>query len=462
MYQGTVELTVCYFSFCHKRVNTIMSCITCFYIALVVAISIPAMGQEVPMYNDTLWHINAREQLYPFNGFSNGLGYAPVTNTLYSGTEVGLIALYDAETGVLKDTILLAHKRIHGLDVSADGTRIYVYVQDSAAKGYVDRAKGQVIEYPSKRIIVDSVPMGYIWAKISPDGRYVATGTNSVYDIQTELVLSEEGTSLQGVSHAFALGGSRVIGCHSTTNEQFRFRLFDYKNQRMEVDTGLGKAGFGLQARTHGNKVAILTHTYMWILTVYSLPSMEKIWTTYFTESDGFGFFDFLDDEHIICRTEDQKYGLGTWIYKIGTNDVGSTRPAGQTIGIGKTPGVTSRDGRFLFAAEGVLLSVVDLRGFTSGVSDLPKDDQEALIYPNPTNSTFTVQLAGCNSCEVSWEMINISGETSAAGGGISDENGSMTSRLPLSKNGSALSPGRYTLRMQSGARAWSFILVVL
>ncbi len=439
-----------------------MSCITCFYIAIVVAISLPAMGQEVPMYNDTLWHINANKLLYPFNGFSRGLGYSPITNTLYSGTEVGLIALYDAETGVLKDTILLAQKRIHGLDVSADGTRIYVYVQDSAAKGFVDRAKGQVIEYPSKRIIVDSVPMGYIWAKISPDGRYVATGTNSVYDIQTGLVLSEEGTSLQGVSHAFALGGSRVIGCHSTTNEQFRFRLFDYKNKRMEVDTNLGKAGFGLQARTHGNKVAILTHTYMWILTVYSLPSMEKIWVTYFTESDGFGFFDFLDEEHIICEAQDQVYGLGTWIYKIGTTVVGSTRPVARTLGAGPTPSITSRDGRILFSAGGVILRAVDLRGLTSSVNDEQKDNQEALIYPNPTNSTFTVQLAGCNSCEVSWEMINISGETSATGRGTSDQNGSMTSQLPLGKNGSALSAGRYTLRMQSSAKAWSFILVVM
>ncbi|MBL0322386.1 MAG: hypothetical protein IPP80_08455 [Ignavibacteria bacterium] len=439
-----------------------MSCITCFYIALALAISIPAMGQEVPMYNDTLWHINANEQLYPFNGPPRGLGYSPVTNTLYSGTEVGLIALYDAETGVLKDTILLAQKRIHGLDVSADGTRIYIYVQDSAAKGYVDRAKGQVIEYPSKRIIVDSVPMGWLDTKVSPDGRFLATGTNSVYDIQTGLVLSEEGTPLQGVSHAFALGGSRVIGCHGTTNDQFRFRLFDYKNQRMDVDTNLGKAGFGLQARTHGNKVAILTHTYMWILTVYSLPSMEKIWVTYFTESDGGGNFDFIDEEHVVCRKIDTKYGLGTWIYKIGTTVVGSTLPIAQSAGWGNENSITSKDGRYLFCTGNATLFTIDLRGFTSRVGDLPKDDQEALIYPNPTNSTFTVQLAGCNSCEVSWEMINLSGETSAFGSGISDQNGSMTSQLPLGKNGSALSAGRYTLRMQSSAKAWSFRLIVL
>lgn len=439
-----------------------MNHITCACFALIVALTLPAMGQEVPIYNDTLWNINANEQPYPFNGGSNGLGYSPVTNTLYSGTEVGLIALYDAETGVLKDTILLAQRRIHGLDVSADGTRIYVYVQDSSAKGYVDRAKGQVIEYPSKRIIVDSVPMGYIWAKISPDGRYVATGTNSVYDIQTGLVLSEEGTSLQGVSHAFALGGSRVIGCHSTTNEQFRFRLFDYKNQRMDVDTNLGKAGFGLQARTHGNKVAILTHTYMWILTVYSLPSMEKIWATGFTESDGFGFFDFLDDEHVICRTDDQKYGMGTWIYKIGTSVVGSTRPIGQTISAGATPSITSRDGRFLFSAGGVILRAVDLRGLTSSVNNEQKDDQEALIYPNPTKGSFTVQLTGCNSCEVSWEMINLTGVSSAVRRAITDESGNMTAQVPVGDNGSILAPGRYTLRMQSGAKAWSFVLVVL
>jgi len=199
-----------------------LRCITCtvvaLVVALIVALSSPVMGQEIPMYDDTLWVVNSREQVYPFNGYSNGLGYAPATNTLYSGTEVGLIALYDAETGVLKDTILLAHKRIHGLDVSADGTRIYVYVQDSAAKGYVDRAKGQVIEYPSKRIVVDSVPSGYLWTKISPDGRYLATGTNSVYDIQDALDLSDQGTSRNGSSYFFALNGSRVAGCTGIAN----------------------------------------------------------------------------------------------------------------------------------------------------------------------------------------------------------------------------------------------------
>ena len=420
------------------------------------------MGQEVPMYNDTLWNVNANEQPYPFNGGSNGLGYSPVTNTLYSGTEVGLIALYDAETGVLKDTILLTHRRILGLDVSADGTRIYVYVQDSAAKGPVDRAKGQVVEYPSKRILVDSVPSGYVWTKISPDGRYIAAGTNAVYDIQTRVVLNQEGTSFGNGLATFALLGSRVAGCEGIANDQFRFRLFDYKNQRMEVDTNLGKAGFGLEARTHGNKVAILTHTYMWILTVYSLPSMEKIWATGFTESDGFGFFDFLDDEHVICRTEDQKHGMGTWIYKIGTTVVGSTRPIGQTISAGATPSITSRDGRFLFSAGGVILRAVDLRGLTSSVNNEQKDNQVTLIYPNPTNSSFTVKLAGCNSCEVTWEMINLSGERSANGSGITDVSGSMTSQVPIGSNSSALAPGRYTLRLRSGAKAWSFILVVL
>jgi hypothetical protein len=232
----------------------------------------------------------------------------------------------------------------------------------------------------------------------------------------------------------------------------------------MELDTILGSSLAGVATvRAHGNLVAILTHTYMWFLDVYRLPSMEKIWVTAFTESDGFGFFDFLDDEHIICRTDDQKYGMGTWIYKLGTNVEGYyTRPIGQTIGLGRTPSITSRDGRLLFAAEGVLLSAVNLRGVTSSINDTPKPEGSAPIYPNPTTGTFTVQLAGCSACDVSWELVNLSGERSAAGRGQTDDGGNMTTQVPMAANNSSLAPGRYTLRVTSGSRAWSFVLVVM
>ena len=444
------------------RVKSIR-CITCLVAVLVVALALPAMGQEIPMYNDTLWVVNAREQVYPFNFQVNGLGYAPATNTLYSGSESGLIALYDAETGVLKDTILLAHKRIHGLDVSADGTRIYVYVQDSAAKGYVDRAKGQVIEYPSKRIVVDSVPSGYLWTKISPDGRYLATGTNSVYDIQDALDLSDQGTSRNGSSYFFALNGSRVAGCTGLANSEFEFRLFDYKNQSMEVDTNLGKGGFGLQSRAHGNLVAILTHTYMWFLDVYRLPSMEKIWATAFTESDGGGNYDFVDESHVICRKQDQQYGLGTWIYKIGSKVEGYyTRPIAQATGWGSEQAITSRDGRFLFCTGNATLFAIDLRGLMTSVVDVAINNNADPIYPNPTNGTFTVQLGGCSACDVSWELVGLSGERSAAGRGQTDDGGNMTTQVPMAANNSSLAPGRYTLRVTSGSHAWSFVLVVM
>ena len=444
------------------RVKSIR-CITCLVAVLVVALALPAMGQEIPMYNDTLWVVNAREQVYQFNFQVNGLGYAPATNTLYSGSESGLIALYDAETGVLKDTILLAHKRIHGLDVSADGTRIYVYVQDSAAKGYVDRAKGQVIEYPSKRIVIDSVPSGYLWTKISPDGRYLATGTNSVYDIQDALDLSDQGTSRNGSSYFFALNGSRVAGCTGLANSEFEFRLFDYKNQSMEVDTNLGKGGFGLQSRAHGNLVAILTHTYMWFLDVYRLPSMEKIWATAFTESDGGGNYDFVDESHVICRKQDQQYGLGTWIYKIGSKVEGYyTRPIAQATGWGSEQAITSRDGRFLFCTGNATLFAIDLRGLMTSVVDVAINNNADPIYPNPTNGTFTVQLAGCSACDVSWELVNLSGERSAAGRGQTDDGGNMTTQVPMAANNSSLAPGRYTLRVTSGSHAWSFVLVVM
>lgn len=447
-----------------------LRCITCIVVALVVALivalSSPVMGQEIPMYDDTLWVVNSREQVYPFNGYSNGLGYAPVTNTLYSGTEVGLIALYDAETGAIKDTILLAHKRIYGLDVSADGTRIYVYVQDSAAKrDYVTSAKGQIIEYPSKRILVDSV-FGWIDTKLSPDGRFLALSTNRAYDIEARTDI-EIYTPLQGYA-SFALDASRIAGCARVSAEdgdqRFAFRLFDYKNRKMELDTILGTslAGFAT-ARAHGDLVAILTHTYMWILTVYRLPSMEKIWATGFTESDGGGNFHFIDNGHVICRKQDQQYGLGTWIYKIGAHFEGyNARPIAQAAGWGSEQAITSRDGRFLFCTGNATLFTIDIRGLTTYVSTVATDNNEALIYPNPTNGSFTVQLTDCTTCDVAWELVNLSGERSAAGKGRTDERGTMTTQVPMEADNSSLAPGRYSLRVTSGSRAWSFVLVVM
>jgi hypothetical protein len=441
-------------------------CITCLVAVLVVALALPAMGQEIPMYDDTLWVLNSRTQVYPFNGYSNGLGYAPATNTLYSGTEVGLIALYDAETGVLKDTILLAHKRIHGLDVSADGTRIYVYVQDSAAKGYVDRAKGQVIEYPSKRILVDSVPFAYTRTKISPDGLYIALSTNLLYDIDARTVI-EVYAPRQG-DPSFALEGSHIAGCVNVAGEgfdqRFSFRLFDYKNRKMELDTILGSSLAGVATvRAHGNLVAILTHTYMWFLDVYRLPSMEKIWVTAFTESDGGGNYDFIDESHLICRKQDQQYGLGTWIYKIGSKVEGFyTRPIAQATGWGSEQAITSRDGRFLFCTGNATLFTIDLRGLMTSVVDVAINNNPDPIYPNPTNGTFTVQLAGCSACDVSWELLSLSGERSAAGRGQTDDGGNMTTQVPMAANNSSLAPGRYTLRVTSGSHEWSFVLVVM
>jgi hypothetical protein len=39
------------------RVKSIR-CITCLVAVLVVALALPAMGQEIPMYDDTLWVLN--------------------------------------------------------------------------------------------------------------------------------------------------------------------------------------------------------------------------------------------------------------------------------------------------------------------------------------------------------------------------------------------------------------------
>ena len=162
-----------------------MNCIIYLTAALMLTLVIPAVGQEIPMFSDTLWHYDGNKSGPPFNGKSNGCVFAPGNNTLYSGTEAGLITLYDAETGALKDTILLEQMIIYGLDVNADGSRIFVYVKDTAAGRYLYKYYSLVIEYPSKQVIADTIPWAGHASKISPDGRFIASaGMEQRYGVQ--------------------------------------------------------------------------------------------------------------------------------------------------------------------------------------------------------------------------------------------------------------------------------------
>lgn len=431
--------------------------------ALMLTLVIPAVGQEIPMYSDTLWHFDGNRNLYPFNGKSNGCVFAPGNNTLYSGTEAGLIALYDPETGSLKDTILLEQKIIYGLDVNADGSRILVYVKDTAAGRYLYQYYSLVIEYPSKQIIADSIPWAGHTSKISPDGRFIGVTSNWVFDLETRLVLEVPATT--SGRPVFALGGSRVVSsCKSSPyspDSRYSLRVFDYLNNKIEIDTVLGNANYYPVLTAHGDLVAVLGDLYERTVNVYRLPSMENVWTKSFPHGTTFDCFDFLDAEHLIIRIQDSVMGLGTWIYKIGT-----TKPVSKTIELTtEAPNkysATSGDGRFLFVGVGATLTAIDLRGFsTTSVESDSKHNGNSVIYPNPVQGTFTLLIPACASCDVTWEVISLTGERSKPGMSRTNETGSMTAQLPSTISGAQLSQGRYTLFATSGSRSWSFALVV-
>ena len=184
---------------------------------------------------------------------------------------------------------------------------------------------------------------------------------------------------------------------------------------------------------------------------------MEKVWTKSFESSDDFGFFDFLDAGHVILYIKDFELGWGSWIYKIG-----SPRAVGRTVGAGPEASTTSKDGRFLFISGDATLTTVDLRGLSTSISNSGDGYKDtSVIYPNPVQGTFTIQLQECVSCDVTWEMISLTGARSPQAVGRTNERGSMTAQLPTTMGGARMPQGRYTLRAMSGSRTWSFVLVV-
>lgn len=142
-------------------------------------VGINGHAQSLPIVGSRLWEIN-----YKPNVATGAIDYAPGVDLVFSGTQGGAIYVVNGTTGTILDTIRtdswfltpggrpLSH--ISDVSCSLDGRFLCV----AASTGDDKLGKVVLMEYPSKRIVMDSLYYGSnYWAavriKVSPSGRYV-------------------------------------------------------------------------------------------------------------------------------------------------------------------------------------------------------------------------------------------------------------------------------------------------
>ncbi len=146
-------------------------------------------AQTLPVVGRVLWNIPFRTV-----NATGALAYAPASDIVLAGSDIGFILVVQASNGFILDTIWTNTWRltpdgmplsfVSDLSCSRDGRVIAVTVTNN------DVSKVVVLEYPSKRILLDNLYISrlsneYISYRItvSPSGRYVTvpdTGTSHV------------------------------------------------------------------------------------------------------------------------------------------------------------------------------------------------------------------------------------------------------------------------------------------
>ena len=146
-------------------------------------------AQTLPVVGRVLWNIPFRTV-----NATGALAYAPASDIVLAGSDIGFILVVQASNGFILDTIWTNTWRltpdgmplsfVSDLSCSRDGRVIAVTVTNN------DFSKVVVLDYPSKRILLDNLYISrlsneYISYRItvSPSGRYVTvpdTGTSHV------------------------------------------------------------------------------------------------------------------------------------------------------------------------------------------------------------------------------------------------------------------------------------------
>lgn len=461
-----------------------MLCLSLHLIGGLFACQTDLYAQTLPVVGHVLWKID-----YQDANPTGAIDYAPETDLVFGGCSGRKIFVVKGSTGEILDTIwttdwaLLPGVRplniVSDLSCSHDGSLIAITVRND------DNCKVVLLEYPSKRILMDSlyVGMSQEWRifriKVSPSGRYVVVpNPGNLYssgirlydrDNDTMYVLANGSTGgtdfddaeqmMVFTTHGYIDGETNEFAnCVSLLNISEQ----PYKpRQLQEYGRGtLSSDGAYVMISGYGGKKTLTNHIILGgpRASVYSLANDSLLWRTY-GDLSGLNDWDFTmhqwsKDATKLFAFRDSKYVPADWrsngvLYNVG-DSLPYARPCNDCITFGEW--WTDANGS-VFTPDLQIAFFNGLTGLRASSMVSPTSAPEVvtegadIIYPNPTTGEVRVR---CSTAGIatSWALASIGGEQVTRGTiEISKQNSKSECSITLSKE---LMRGTYFLSLMS------------
>ncbi|HLP28067.1 MAG TPA: T9SS type A sorting domain-containing protein [Candidatus Didemnitutus sp.] len=470
-----------------------------------VALTMGSMqAQTLPRVGQVLWDFNNGT-----NSGSGGIAYAEDAGLVFGGTYNERLFVLDASTGEVRDTINMLDWGAGSatdpfgapvdISCSRDGSVLCLLV--ASVNGY----KVVIMEYPSKRILKDSVTVGRDFAgshdawklmrvQVSPMGRYVVTHdqTKSMsvpgrYQLRLYDLLQDTSYLIDGRSWA-------------------RCDFDDAERQMVFLSSGsIGTAlcGNRVSIATLGNGAPVIKHTqeYGWpaisgdgrfvmssgygvAMDLSPYPVAEPrariveietgnvIWSLDgdFSGGDiGSGYSDFgipawsKDASRLFCA-RDSKSLPADWRARIfyTTNDTVPTHRIADTCMYhgsrwSVSRGSTNNSQLTIGFSNGGGIRAERLVPTTSSVDDDRGQAELTSVYPNPTNAMSTIQYTLEKSGRVIVDVIDIHGAVVIT---LEDDHADAgTHTVDLSS--ASITSGTYVVRVRQGSMMYTSLVVV-
>lgn len=441
-------------------------------------------AQTLPVVGQVLWKIEYQ------NGTTTGaIDYAPITDVVFAGCQGSKIYVVKGTTGEILDTIwtsdwaLLPGVRpltiVSDLSCSHDGGLIAITVRND------DDCKVVLLEYPSKRILMDSlyVGMSQEWRifriKVSPSGRYVVVpnsgnlfssgirlhdrGNDTMYLLANGRTGGidfddDEKTMVYG-THGYIEGetkeyGNRVSLLNLTQKPYTHRHLKAYGRATLSADGEyLMVAGYGIE---YNQTNPIIFNGPQ--ASVYNLANDSLVWRTQ-GDLSGLNDWDFTmhqwsKDATKLFAYRDSKYVPADWrsngvLYNVG-DSLPYARPCNDCITLGEwwTEGngsVFTPDLQIAFFNGLTGLRASSMAPPTSA-PDIVTEGSD-IIYPNPTTGVVRVRCSAAGIA-TSWALASIGGEQFSRGAiELGEQNNVSEYSIALSKD---LVRGSYFLSLMS------------
>ncbi|MBL0323175.1 MAG: T9SS type A sorting domain-containing protein [Ignavibacteria bacterium] len=452
-------------------------------------------AQTLPRVGQVLWDFNNGT-----NSGSGGIAYAEDAGLVFGGTQNGLLFILDAESGRAVDTITTSDwgigdvndPYVGAMDISCSRDGSVVSLLVASVNGY----KVVIMEYPSKRILKDSVTVGrdfpgsydawkLIRVKVSPLGRYVVThdttksmsvpGRNQLrlYDLVQDTSHLIDGRSwarcdfddaelkmafLSSGSIDTALCGNRVSIATLGNGAPVIKHTQEYGWPAISGDGRyVMSCGYGVAmdlspypvADPRARVVEIETGNVIWSLTgdfsggdngVTGYDEFERpVWSR-----DASRLFCIRNSKKIPADWRDRIFYTATdTLPTHSLSDTCSYIGSYQT----ESAGSTSNSKLTIGFSNGGGIRAESLVPTTSSVAWSTIGGDGAVVYPNPMTGTITVRCPS-NSVATAWRIYTSSGEEVASGvlmPSTSREEAAYTFNLPRT-----VRTGAYMLQLRS------------